>query len=113
MSDDEHRDGPHWLDEFEDFANRQLEEGSSCEQVHPIVRRWLDALPDDGPEERDSIEQAMACLSSEMIGTIPDAVYEAMLSQADEDTIAAWVEYVLRIGRRFEQGLNKGELDDL
>ncbi len=31
---------PEWLDEFRDLANRELEAGSSCEQVHPIVERW-------------------------------------------------------------------------
>ncbi|MGQ9910165.1 MAG: hypothetical protein ACUVS2_15170 [Candidatus Flexifilum sp.] len=105
---------PAWLSEFEELANRELESGSSCEQVHPQVARWYEQAHRSGPlASRDSIQQAMACLSTEVLSTIPDDLYEQLLTIVDEDTLAAWVEYVLYIGRAFEKSLERGDFDDL
>jgi hypothetical protein len=107
-------DDPHWLDEFEDLANRELPDGSACEQVHPIVEEWFHQLmAQEPPTSRPSVEQATACLTTEVINTFPDDVYEALLEQFDEDEVAAWVEQILRIGRAFEASLRDGKLDDL
>ena len=63
---------PDWLDEFEDLANRELGEGSSCEQVHPIVERWYhEAMQPEPPASRDSVLQAMACLATEILYDAP------------------------------------------
>ncbi len=105
---------PDWLDEFRDLANRELGEGSSCEQVHPIVERWYRGLKDaEAPASRDSVLQAMACLSTEILYDAPDDVLEEVLKHVDEDALAGWIEYVLMIGRAFEVALHKGDLDDL
>jgi hypothetical protein len=107
-------DDPQWLDEFEDLANRQLEDGSSCDQVHPIVERWFDDLMQtDPPVSRPSIAQAMACLSTEVLNNSPEELVEGLLQNMDEDELSAWVEHVLLIGRAFEMALRKGDLDDL
>jgi hypothetical protein len=107
-------DDPRWLDEFEDLANRQLEDGSSCDQVHPIVERWFDNLMQhDPPTSRPSVAQAMACLSTEIFNNSPDDLMEALLQQVDEDELAAWIEHVLLVGRAFEISLRSGDLDDL
>ena len=42
-------DDPNWLDEFQELANRKLGSGSSCEQVHPVVERWYNALLEREP----------------------------------------------------------------
>ena len=108
------QDDPRWLDEFEDLANRQLEDGSSCDQVHPIVERWFDNLMQhDPPTSRPSVAQAMACLSTEIFNNSPDDLMEALLQQVDEDELAAWIEHVLLVGRAFEISLRSGDLDDL
>ncbi|MCS7070268.1 MAG: hypothetical protein NZM00_02105 [Anaerolinea sp.] len=105
---------PAWLSEFEELANRELKGGSSCEQVHPQVARWYEQAHRSGPlKSRDSIQQAMACLSTEVLNTIPDDLYEHLLKVVDEDSLAAWVEYVLYIGRAFERSLERGDFDDL
>ncbi|MBE2267348.1 MAG: hypothetical protein IAE80_03890 [Anaerolinea sp.] len=114
MSDQPTPNEPDWLDEFEDLANRELSEGSSCEQVHPIVERWYrDLLQTEPPESRDSIMQAMACLSTEILYDLPQDMLDEVLKHVDEDILAGWVEYVLMIGRAFERGLKNGDLDDL
>jgi len=105
---------PSWLSEFEDLANRELGTGSACEQVHPHVAAWYQKAHEAGPlASRDSIEQAMACLSTEVLNSIPDGLFEKLMEIVDEDTLAAWVEYVLYIGRAFERSLNQGDFDDL
>lgn len=107
-------DDPNWLDEFEDLANQQLEEGSSCDQVHPIVERWFHKLmANDPPESRASVEQAMACLSTEILSGLPDSVIEPLLEHMTEDEMALWIQHILLIGRAFESSLANGELDDL
>jgi hypothetical protein len=107
-------DDPHWLDEFEDLANRELRDGSACEQVHPIVEGWFQRLmAQEPPVSRPSVEQATACLTTEVINSFPDDVYDALLEQFDEDEVVAWVEQILRIGRAFEAALREGKLDDL
>ena len=110
----QHPEDPNWLDEFEDLANQQLDYGSSCEQVHPIVERWFQKLMEnDPPESRASVEQAMSCLSTEVLNGLPDDVIEPLLDHMTEDDLATWVQHILLIGRAFESALHNGELDDL
>jgi hypothetical protein len=107
-------DDPRWLDEFEDMANRQLDIGSSCDQVHPIVANWLEKLIEgERPTSRPSVEQAMACLSREIFNQAPEELVDTLLQHIDEDELEAWIEHVLLIGRAFETSLHNGDLDDL
>ncbi len=113
MSDQSSED-PRWLDEFEDLANQQLEDGSSCEQVHPIVEKWFQKMMEsDPPTSRPSVVQAMACLSTEVINSSPDDLIDTLLQHIEEDDLAVWVEHILLLGRAFEIALQKGDLDDL
>jgi energy-converting hydrogenase A subunit M len=113
MSDDSAPE-PDWLDEFRDLANRKLGDGSSCEQIHPIVERWFRGLMEgEPPESRDSVIQAMSCLSTEVLYSLPDDILNPLLEALPEDDLALWIEHVLLVGRAFEQALQKGELDDL
>ncbi len=105
---------PDWLDDFEELANRELADGSSCEQVHPIIERWYRQLMHrEAPASRDSVLQAMACLSTEILYDAPEEVLEEVLKHVDEDALTSWIEYVLMIGRAFEGALHSGDLDDL
>lgn len=113
MSDHSSND-PKWLDEFEDLANRELNDGSSCEQVHPIVERWFQRLMEsEPPQSRDSVMQAMACLSTEVLYNTPDDLIESLTERMSEDDLANWIEHILLIGRAFESALRNGDLDDL
>lgn len=103
-----------WLEEFEDLANKELDEGSSCEQVHPIIERWYsELLEGEPPESRDSILQAMACLSTEILFDLPEELLSKLTDQVEEDDLLGFIEYVLLVGRAFENALRKGDLDDL
>lgn len=105
---------PEWLDQFEDLANRQLAEGPSCEQVHPIIAEWFyNLMENEPPVSRDSVEQATACLASEVMASTPDHLLEPMLQVIDEDELALWIEQILLVGRAMEMSLRNGELDDL
>ena len=107
-------DDPQWLDEFEDLANRQLDDGSSCDQVHPIVESWFDkTMQEEPPITRPSVAQAMACLSTEVINNSPDGLVDSLLQHMDEDELTAWIEHVLLVGRAFEISLREGDFDDL
>lgn len=113
MSDHSSED-PKWLDEFEDLANRELDEGSSCEQIHPIVERWFQRLMEgEPPQSRDSVMQAMACLSTEVLYNSPDDLIESLMANMSEDDLTMWIEHILLVGRAFESALRNGELDDL
>ncbi len=105
---------PEWLEEFEELANRKLGHGSSCEQIHPIVARWFAKLMEgEPPVSRDSVMQALACLSTEVLYSSPDEVLEPMMENVDEDSLVTWIEHILLVGRAFEIALRNGELDDL
>jgi hypothetical protein len=105
---------PDWLHEFQEMANRELGEGSACDQVHPVIEKWYQQLMQkEPPESRDAVMQAMSCLSTEILYNSPQDVLDAVLEHVNEDTLATWIEYVLMIGRAFEISLSKGELDDL
>jgi hypothetical protein len=105
---------PRWLDEFEELANRELEEGSSCEQVHPIIERWFEQLlAGDPPPSRPSVAQATACLATEVLYNLPDDMFETLVEKIGEDEAALWVEHILLVGRAFEIALRGGDLDDL
>ncbi|GAB4575438.1 MAG: hypothetical protein Kow0077_26910 [Anaerolineae bacterium] len=104
-----------WLDEFEELANLQLTEGTACTQVHPIVERWLESLlAGDPPESRDSVWQAMSCLTTEVLYKLtPETILDALENQVDEEEVAMWLESVLLVGRAFQMALDRGDLDDL
>jgi hypothetical protein len=115
MSDHQHpQSDPDWLDEFEDMANDRLGEGSACEQVHPIIDKWYTKLLEgEPPTSRDSVVQAMSCLATEILYDSPEDLVNAVLEKVSEDEVAAFIEYVLLVGRAFEISLRNGELDDL
>jgi hypothetical protein len=107
-------DEMNWLHEFEDMANDQLNEGSACDQVHPIVERWLDNwLESDIPEPRSAVAQAVACLATEMIGNAPETLLKTLMEHCDEDEVMQWVQGILITGQAFQSALDKGQLDDL
>ncbi len=107
-------DSPNWLDDYEDLANDQLGNGSSCQQIHPIVETWFSKLMDgDPPESRDSVIQAISCLATEVLYSSPENLIEPIIKDIGEDELAIWIEQILLIGRSFEIALQKGELDDL
>lgn len=106
-------DDPEWLKKFQELADEQLGHGSACEQVHPIIEQWYnDILAEDPPESRDSVLQAMACLSTELIMDAPDEVAD-MLEYLDEEEVSGWVQHILLVGRAMQIALDKGDLDDL
>jgi hypothetical protein len=106
--------GSHWWDEFEDLADETLEAGASCEQVHPVVERWFERLMStEPPVSRPSVEQAVACLTTEILNSAPDDIFQQLLEVVSEDEVAGFVEQMLHIGRAFERALQNGELDDL
>ncbi len=107
-------DDPRWLDEFEELANRKLKDGSSCEQVHPIIEHWFHQLLEgEPPASRDSVVQAMACLSTEVLYNTPDDILNPLLEHIGEDQMVTWIEHILLVGRAFEIALRTGDLDDL
>jgi hypothetical protein len=107
-------DRPGWLEEFEDLANNVLEEGSACNQIHPMMAAWYEAvMAGDPPESRDSIWQALQCLTTEALHDIPQAVAEVVVGEDAHEELANWVTELLLIGRAFQIALDKGQLDDL
>lgn len=44
MTDLHDANQPDWLEEFENLANDQLDEGSACDQIHPIIAAWYKEL---------------------------------------------------------------------
>ncbi len=112
---DNKKKSPKWLEEIEQLANEQLGEGSACKQVHPIVEAWYDQLMDSAPPvSRDSVIQAIACLSTEILLDMLDEVPDSLvLDDSDETDLALWIQQILMVGRAFQQALDSGELDDL
>lgn len=115
MTDSPSYDEPEWLQSFQELANQELGEGSACDQIHPIILRWFDALMSGEPSaSRDSVMQAMSCLATEVLNSSPDHLLDALFENVtEEDEIVLWVEQILLIGRAFEVALREGELDDL
>jgi hypothetical protein len=106
---------PEWLEEFQQLADETLGHGSSCEQVHPIVEQWLDELlAGEPPSSRDSVLQAMSCLTTEMIYKLtPEDILMVLQEYFEEDEVATWLEGILWVGRAFQIALENGRLDDL
>ena len=115
MDERDNTSDPDWLEEFQALANSELSDGSACAQVHPIVERWLDELLEgDPPESRDSVWQALSCLTTEVIYKLtPENILDLLQEHFEEDEIATWLESVLLVGRAFQIALNDGRLDDL
>jgi hypothetical protein len=113
MSDNTHQPN-NWLEEFEDMANERLGEGSACKQIHPIIEAWYSKLMEgEPPESRDSVLQAIACLSTEILIDMPEDLFEVFANSVDQTEVACWVQEVLMIGRAFQMALQSGQLDDL
>jgi hypothetical protein len=116
-SDDNERDplwDDQWFDEFSEMADRRLGDGSACEQIHPVVEAWFEALnAQEPPPMRPSVEQALSCLATEVLNATPPAILDALVAHNDEDEVADWVLQMLVIGKAFQQALDAGELDDI
>ncbi|HEX3054358.1 MAG TPA: hypothetical protein VHP83_27120 [Aggregatilineaceae bacterium] len=109
---DEHK--PEWLDEFENLANEQLDDGSACEQIHPIVASWYEeVMSGDPPESRDSVWQALRCLTTEVLGDMPPEIADMLEGKELDEELSDWITEVLLVGRAFQLALDKGRLDDL
>jgi hypothetical protein len=115
---------PHWLEDIQELANKllgSLEDGSACDQVHPVIARWYDSIQaemaemeDESLEDRPSVWQAVSCLATEIMHDAEaDESLAAMFDVVDEDMIGMWVEYILMVGRAMETSLHNGDLDDL
>ncbi len=103
-----------WLSEFEEMADEQLGMGSACEQVHPIVEKWLEEwLSSDAPAPRSSVSQALACLSTEIISNTPETILNVLMEHCDEEEVSQWVQGILMTGQAFQEALSSGRLDDL
>lgn len=105
-----------WLDPFEDLADEQLGDGSSCNQVHPIVEKWFQNWLDNEDAEspmRSSVSQAVSCLTTEVLINSPEPILNALLEHCDEDEVYDWIQDLLMIGKTFQQSLDNGQLDDL
>jgi hypothetical protein len=103
-----------WLNEFEQMADETLGDGSACDQIHPIVEKWLQEwLESDEPAPRSSVSQAVACLATEVMNNAPENIISALLENCDEDDVLQWVQGVLYTGLAFQEALNNGRLDDL
>jgi hypothetical protein len=114
MGEKQKRQKPDWLEEFEELANAQLNDGSACDQVHPIVANWYaEVMTGDPPESRDSVWQALQCLTTEVMGDIPQVVAEALAERNVDEEMADWVTELLLVGRAFQIALDSGRLDDL
>lgn len=109
---------PRWLDDIQEFANQVLgdmDDGSACEQVHPVIARWYeDTLEKEPPDARSSVWQAISCLATEIIMDAElDESLQPLFQSIDEDTLGMWVVDILSLGRALEISLQNGELDDL
>lgn len=114
MTDPHDANQPDWLEEFENLANDQLDEGSACDQIHPIIAAWYkELMGGDPPEARDSVWQALQCLTTEVLNDIPLSLVEVLSSKELDEDLADWVTEILLVGRAFQMALNSGRLDDL
>ena len=115
MNEHDESDNLEWLDEFEAMANEELVDGSACTQVHPIMEQWLEELlQGDPPESRESVWQAMSCLTTETLYKLtPDEILDVLQEHLDEDEVSTWIETLLLVGRSFQIALDNGRLDDL
>lgn len=103
-----------WFDEFSDMADKQLGDGSACEQIHPIVEEWfVEWLNNETPPPRSSVMQALACLSTEVLNITPQPILDALTEHCDEDEVAEWIQNILATGQAFQTALDSGRLDDL
>ena len=113
--DNKKQQRPEWLEEFEEMANERLDNGSACHQVHPIVENWYrKLLHQSPPPSRDSVLQAVSCLSTELVTDMPDSIFDALFNNETEyDDVTFWIQEMITVGRAFQIALDNGELDDL
>jgi hypothetical protein len=112
---------PQWMDDIQELADQILgspENGSACEQVHPIIAKWyddtLDKMDEAPLEERPAVWQAVSCLATEiMLDAETDDSLSAVFETVDEDMLGMWIEHILMIGREMESSLRDGDLDDI
>jgi hypothetical protein len=120
-NDNQPQQDPKWLEEIQHLADEILgasDNGSACDQVHPIVARWYDEMlehmEDEAVEDRPSVWQAVSCLATEiMLDAEMDEGLAPLLETVDEDMLGMWIEHILMVGRSLEADLRDGKLDDL
>jgi hypothetical protein len=114
MTDQQNSSQPDWLDEFEELANARLDQGSSCNQIHPIIAAWYkEVMAGEPPLSRNSVWQALHCLTTELLNNVPPFLSDMLAEHNTEEEFAEWVTEVILVGRAFQMALDSGRLDDL
>jgi len=106
-----------WLEEFERLADEVLSGRKTAPQlevIQPKIKAWYEAtLDQDHPDERPTLNQALACLTTEIMTDMPTSLFEALVDKVDDEDVADWILDILMLGRAFEKALQSGKLDEL
>jgi|SRR5579859_4810364 len=91
---------------FDDFLNKLNLPKASCDQVHPVVERFMAAInPGDSTwsaQFSDWMDQANSCLTNEFLDVIGEP-------PEDSDDLQAYVWSLIRISWIFYREFNDGE----
>ncbi|HLA43544.1 MAG TPA: hypothetical protein VJZ27_08925 [Aggregatilineales bacterium] len=105
-----------WLEAFESLANDVLsaEEDATAAQIQILVKNWYENTQfQENPETDETIQQAMLCLTSEVMADIPERFFQVLSQTVDDEEVSRWIYSILMMGRFFEQSLQEGRLNDL
>ena len=110
------KDRNDWLTGFNDLANKRLNEQPEVRSLFPTIEEWFSSQHSNSVETIDSpIQKAVACLSTEVIFSMPDELRELFdfRHAQDEEKLVEWIQRILNIGRAFQESLDWGEFSDL
>jgi len=105
-----------WLDAFERLANDVLgaEEAHTAAQIQTLVKDWYEnTLSQENVETDDSLQQAIDCLTAEVMADMPERFFQVLSKAVDDDEVSRWIYSILMLGRFFEQSLQESRLNDL
>lgn len=111
----EKQDGD-WFSEFNRFTEERLNGSIRYSDLFEYMESWYHQnLVNPIETETSPIQQALICLSTEIILSMPPdlKVLFDFRHEESEEALIKWLCEVLNFGRNFEQALQIGELDKL
>ena len=105
-----------WFSEFDRFAEERLTSSTRYSDLFEYMESWYHRnLSQPIESEASPIQQALICLSTEIILSMPPDVKNLFdfRHEESEEALMKWLCEVLNVGRNFEQALQIGDLDKL
>src|SRR5688572_16348061 len=102
---------PNWILQLQSLVEARLTQRLLPDELYQLIETWFQQCPPPCETEESPVQDAIACLSAEVIFNMPPELRQIFdfRSGENEETLLRWISEVINLGRCFQEALDKGE----